>query len=184
MFNLEDIGLTQEKLQDRVVESISASILGRRAGTLDSDECFYTNKLETKVTKQIEQKISEKIDKIGNDLIEPSIESIIEKITYVPTNNWGEKKGEPFTLKEYLLQQTKEYLTQEVNAEGKTRGTSNYSWNSVGTRLSYIIKSHIGDEVKLEIKRLMQEAFDSLGVVLAESIQQHVKEIQNKIKKG
>ena len=28
MFNLEDIGLTQEKLQNRVVESISASIRG------------------------------------------------------------------------------------------------------------------------------------------------------------
>lgn len=176
-FTCENIGLTQEELQERVIAGLVTKILGERDGGFPESEVMKeTNQL-------IEEAVNAKVKAVSDEFVLPRVGALIEGFCLQKTNEWGEKIGKAMTFTEYLIQRAEFYLTEKVDYDGKPKGArDNYSWKGSQTRVSHMIDKHL----HYEISRAMTEAVGHANETLAEGIQDTVKiklgEIASKLK--
>lgn len=175
MLNLEDLGITKEELQTRVVEHIADNILSDMEG--------YTERVENRLQKEMEKRINAAVEDIGNRLLLPTIVDMVEKLCIQDTNIYGEKKGEPKTFVEYLTERADIYLREKVDHDGKSKGESNgYSWDGKQTRLTHIVHRHLQHSIQTAMTNAVSSANKSIEGGLQEAVNIKLKEIAGQIK--
>ena len=170
---LEMLGLTQEELQDRVVKTAADQLLNTVTHDEDGDEVAIPSDLSRRVRKEIEIRIDAAVKKVGEEKIGPMVESLVRGATLQATNKWGEKKGEPVTFTEYLVQRADAYLREDVDLNGKGREEANgYSWTKSTTRVAYMV-NHL---LKYSIEGAMQTALKDANSAIVGGIDGAVKQ--------
>ena len=108
--------------------------------------------------------------------IQSSVGAIIEKAVNEPIqqhNSYGEKVGEPTTLKALIGKAAEGYLGAKVNERGET----GYSANQ--TRLDYIVKKNveatIDYKMQKEIKQAVEAAVAAAQLKVAEAVAKLIK---------
>lgn len=161
--NLEDIGLDQEKLQQRVVDAICGSVM-RQEG-VDGD--WEDTPLAAKLGRTVKQAVDAKVREIGDERIAPIIKDMIENHCLQKTNEWGEKIGQPVTFTEYLVAQAERYFSEPVTHDGKR--PDSYSRGSQ-TRIAYMIDQHLQYSISTAIKRALDDMNSQLAKGIAETV--------------
>jgi hypothetical protein len=163
-FTCEQIGLTQEELQERVIEGLVSRILG---GARDEDGYVEAEALR-EAHKIIKETIEAEVQRIGQEELVPIVKDLVTSHTLQHTNQWGEAKGEALTFTEYLVQRANHYLKEEVNHDGKSksevRGSSWYGAKT--TRIAHMIDKYLN----YEISRAMVAAVESANVSIADGL--------------
>lgn len=112
---LAQIGLTQEELQDRVVNRIVGIVMYSHS----ADDEGREHVLESRFRQQIQDHATAAIDKavtaIGDKFIVPAMKEFVETFTIQETNKWGDKIGQKLTFTEYLVKRAEEY-SQEMRS--------------------------------------------------------------------
>jgi hypothetical protein len=104
---------------------------------------FEIGEFESKVISQtsqyllqeLKEPITKSVQAIIQSTINKEVQGIVEEMLTKPlqlTNQWGEPKGAPLTLKEHMVNQATKCLTEKVDDQGRT---SDYERNK--TRLEY-----------------------------------------------
>ncbi len=108
--------------------------------------------------------------------IQSSVGAIIEKAVNEPIqqhNSYGEKVGEPTTLKALIGKAAEGYLGAKVNERGET----GYSANQ--TRLDYIVKKNVEATLdytmQKEIKQAVEAAVAAAQLKVAEAVAKLIK---------
>ena len=108
--------------------------------------------------------------------IQSSVGAIIEKAVNEPVqqhNSYGEKVGEPTTLKALIGKAAEAYLGAKVNERGET----GYSANQ--TRLDYIVKKNVEATIdytmQKEIKQAVEAAVAAAQLKVAEAVAKLIK---------
>lgn len=108
--------------------------------------------------------------------IQSSVGAIIEKAVNEPIqqhNSYGEKVGEPTTLKALIGKAAEAYLGAKVNERGET----GYSANQ--TRLDYIVKKNVEATIdytmQKEIKQAVEAAVAAAQLKVAEAVAKLIK---------
>ena len=108
--------------------------------------------------------------------IQSSVGAIIEKAVNEPIqqhNSYGEKVGEPTTLKALIGKAAEGYLGAKVNERGET----GYSANQ--TRLDYIVKKNVEATIdytmQKEIKQAVEAAVAAAQLKVAEAVAKLIK---------
>ena len=108
--------------------------------------------------------------------IQSSVGAIIEKAINEPIqqhNSYGEKVGEPTTLKALIGKAAEAYLGAKVNERGET----GYSANQ--TRLDYIVKKNVEATIdytmQKEIKQAVEAAVAAAQLKVAEAVAKLIK---------
>ena len=108
--------------------------------------------------------------------IQSSVGEIIEKAVNEPIqqhNSYGEKVGEPTTLKALIGKAAEGYLGAKVNQRGET----SYSANQ--TRLDYIVKKNVEATIdytmQKEIKQAVEAAVAAAQLKVAEAVAKLIK---------
>lgn len=164
--NIEEFGFTKEELQNRIVDRICEHLLGG-----GSDDAVSSNEFEVKMTKLIQERIGATVQALAEKYVLPNVQDYIEKLTLVETNKWGERTGKSLTFIEYLIQRAEAYMLEDVNYEGKPKGTDSYSWTKYQTRLTHLVHQHL----HFHIERAMKEALTIANSTIAKGIEETVK---------
>ncbi len=176
-FTCEQIGITQEELQERVVAGLVDKILGSKA---DDDE---DNHIRLTVLEEAQQiivgAINDKVDAIAAAHILPRIEAMIEGLVLQQTNQWGEKKGEPVTFIEYLIERAEAYMTAPVDFEGRAKGEVSYgsSWKSKTSRIAFMIDRHLQYSIEHALDAVLKDANAVIKGGIEEAVKIKLKEI-------
>lgn len=176
--DLTSIGLTEEELQDRVVSAIANKLLTTVRFNMDPDidpdkdsgyveNSLLKRKLDAEVMKRIDAAITE----LGNKHVLPLVTSVIEGRVLQQTNQWGEKKGEPMTFVEYLIDRADQYIREPVNYNGKSRAEDSYgNWTQKSTRVAWMIDNHLSLAIDKAMTSALKTANDSIIGGLKEAV--------------
>lgn len=186
MINLQELGFTQEELQNRVVDGIIKQILSTTRYNPDQDYEFESDSdFKRKLDEQIKNQVTNTINSIAEANVLPNVNKYIEELVLQKTNQWGEKTGQPVTFIEYLVERANTYITEEVNHEGKSREenkNSGYSWNKNTTRISYLINTHLQYSIKTAVEQMLKSANSQIAKGIEDAIKIQMASILEKIK--
>lgn len=118
---------------DSIVRATSNSVFQKSSG---------------EITKAIHAQVSTTISEKVGAMIDGALESGIQ-----PRNEYGEPKGEPTTLKALIGRAGEKYLSEKVNKDGVVGG-----YNTVGTRLEYLIEKAIEKHIDYRLKQEIEKA--------------------------
>ncbi len=156
-----DLGLTPEGLREQVIERAAEKL----RESIDTGDYGHLDRVVKEAT---DKAVSRYIEKT----VIPMIEKQIEEITFQATNEWGEKRDvKKLTFREYLVQRANQWLREEVNYEGKPRGTDSFGWKGYQTRVAHMIHQHLHYTIETAMKDMVKNA----NAVIVGGIEQTVK---------
>lgn len=181
--NYDELGFTQEELQERVVKQICDRILHEQE-EMDHDghSWFTEGEFEERVHTLIKERIDEQVEAIANVSVLPKIDEYIRVFTLQETTTWGEKVGKELTFVEYLVKRAEAYMAEDVDYKGKTKPNDAYSWSKEGTRITYAIDKHLHHSIETAMKTIMEGANEALVDGIKKTVELKLKEIVSKIK--
>lgn len=100
-------------------------------------------------------------------VVDPIIKKGIGELIVAKTNEYGEKKGEPKTLTEFIIGFAEGYLMAEVDFEGDN---PRYS-SSAQTRLCYLVNK----ELRFTIEKAVSDAVLKVNKMIAPAIAKTVE---------
>lgn len=163
--DLAALGINQAEVVDMVVDRICSQIIRE---DFDYDE--FQARTNKRVEAIIKQRIDDAIEKLGDKYIAPNVLQLIENWKLQKTSEWGEKKADPVSFTEYLIQRGEAYLREKVNYEGKPRGSDSYNWKGEQERLAWMIDKHLQYNIENAMKAALQTANNSLVNGIAETV--------------
>jgi hypothetical protein len=171
---LEELGVTQEKLLDMVVD--------RFVDTFAIDGDGFETKVAKECQKQVGVAVDAAIAKLAEQHILPNVAQYIENVTLQETTKWGEKKGEPKTFIEYLIARAENYLTETVDYEGRAKAErETYSWSGKQTRITFLVHQHLQYSIENAMKAALVEANSQIANGIAETVKLKLGEITQKL---
>lgn len=178
---LELIGMTKDELRDRVVGTIVHEMLHKRC--TDEDGGYEGQSDFRKVLdKQIKQSIDDTVSAIAEAHVMPVVADRIENVVLQRTTEWGEKKGEPQTFIEYLLHRADSYMTEPVASDGKPKKKGDSYWKAAGTRIEYLIDSHLHSTIAHAMKEALKNANSSIVGGIEAAVKVKLQEIAEGMK--
>lgn len=170
---LEAIGLSGEELQERVIERAAQKLAKRVYGEESSE-----------LRDAVERIIGETVNKVADEELRPWAEGQIEAVVMQRTNEWGEKRGEPMTFREYLIHRAESYLLELVNYEGKSRVESrdSYGFKESGTRIAHMVDKHLHYHIESAMKAAVAEANSQIAAGIQETVRIKLAEISQALK--
>ena len=180
---LKSLGITHEELLRRLVDQMIGKLLydeyldedGRPAGHRDSE---FKQKLE----EQFRAKVDESVETIAGRHVLPNVEQFVEGLVLQKTNKWGEGKGKPVTFVEYLVERAEVYMSEEVNYDGRPKGTDGYSWRAHSTRLVHAVHEHLQYEIDRAMKEVIKDANSQLSKGIQGSVKVALEQLLAKVK--
>src|SRR5678815_2516132 len=142
---LQALGITPEDVLNRLTEKLCDRYV--------DDESDYANKFQNRLQGAVTKRVDEVLEKSLAKHVLPKIKEMVESICLEETNRWGEKRGTKLTFIEYLVQRTDAYIREEVDYQGKPKGTDSYQWRAHSTRIAHMIHElsliHISEPTRL-----------------------------------
>ena len=167
---LESLGINTEDLGNRIVDQAVDVLLNSTGFDPDTDEeTRYESRFKREIQSQIQKAVDEKIAALAAVHLIPRVGEMIESANLQKTNNYGEKKGDPLTFKEYIAQRAEVYMSEDVDYHGKSKAEANdsYNWRNCGPRLTVLMQMYIKDTLEKHAK----EAVNDVNKVIARNIQ-------------
>lgn len=180
--DLKDIGITEEELQNRVVERICSQMLEGVSFDEDGDEHYRESRFAKKLQAAVNKQIDDTVTALAEKHVFPNVTKYVEELTLQETNKWGEKTGKPITFIEYLTQRADAFMREEVNHNGKTRNEDSYSWRARSTRIAYMVHEHLQYSIDAAMKKAMAEANSSIAKGLEGAVKLALEQATQKLK--
>ena len=168
---MEEIGLTKEDVQERVIERMCDKLMGELCPADDEEPQGRSIFLRTKLDAEIKDRIDEAVVALADKHVLPGVTAMIEDLTLQETNSWGEKTGKKTTFVEYLVQRAEAYMTEKVNYEGKSQNeTRGYSWTGTQTRITHMVHEHLHYSIETAMKQALKDANSSICKGIEEAV--------------
>lgn len=167
--NLEELGISKEKLQELVVERVSEEVLHGRSQEEDGGETL-SQRLRQLATDAADARVVA----LFAEYIEPRIAEFIDGLILQKTNEWGEAQGKSFTFIEYLIDRAEKHIAEPVDYRGRSESeckSQRDSFRKAQGRLVYMVD----DKLQYSIKIAMEKAMEDANSVLADGIATTVK---------
>ncbi len=170
----EDLGLTKEDMQQRLVDTMAERLLGLNAEAEDmiDDESGFRGSVLGLLRDEINSRIKTLVIELGDKEIAPRISALIEGVAFKETNRWGEGQDKEFTFREYLIARAETYMTEKVDHSGKSKAENRHGYfSATTTRVSHMVEKHL----HYEIEKAMKEALKTANNAIAGGIEKAVK---------
>ncbi len=182
---INDLGITQDEIIDRVVERITSDVMRSRV----SDEYGDAREVPTPFAQAIEKKlvasIDEAVEKVALKHVVPNVGEVVENHCLQRTNEWGEKRGEPVTFTQYLVARAESYLAEPVDFNGQTKseyGTHRSGWRGTSTRVVSLIEKHLHYRIKEAMEEALKSANSSITGGIEKAVKVKLSEVASKLK--
>ena len=156
---IEALGLDIEEIKEGVIEKIANEMLH------GMDQEWFSQHL----SDAVEQRLKESIDNLAAKNVIPHMQEYIDKFCLQLTNKWGEKKGDPVSFAEYLVERAEHFILEPVDYEGKAKRELSYgqsSWRQDSTRAAYLIDKHL----HYNLERALKEALLKIDKTIAQGL--------------
>jgi hypothetical protein len=181
MAALAVLGLDPKEIKEKVIERIADRVL-QGYGCDEDGEYVCDSAFKRKLDARIAAQVDAAINAMAEAHVLPNVASYIENLTLQKTNSWGEKAGGSKTFIEYLVERCDFYMREEVNYEGKPKGTDGFSWTGRTTRVAYMIDKHLHSSIEQAMKSALERANSSIAEGLKKAVEIAIDNIKTNLK--
>jgi hypothetical protein len=169
---LETLGISSDALTDKLVEKLAERLLETSGYDEESGDWRGSGAMAKRVNELVKAKVDAAVNDIAEKHIQPLVSGLVENVVFQETNTWGEPKKPPMSFKEYLAFKAENWLREQVNYQGKSKGEGDsYNWSAKNTRIGHMVHEHLDHH----IKSALTKAFESLNAQVAGGLEQAVK---------
>lgn len=133
------------------------------------------------IRKAIQSAAEQAIEKQIDEAVQPVLTDLLSTVTLTKTNEWGEKKGEPMTIREFAAKTVTDSLNELVDYQGKPV-TDSYSRNGAKRRYVHIVEQMCTTEVRQEVQKaaatLKANVGQAFGELVKSALNDQVKLLQ------
>lgn len=176
---LKALGISPEELGQRIVDQAVEVLLSSTGFDPDTEEeTRYESRFKREIEARIQKAVDQKIAALAAEHVLPRVGELIEAADMRRTNGYGEPKGPSMTFKEYIAHRAEQYMTEDVDHNGKSkadleaRNESTYNWHVCGPRLTVLMRRYIRDT----LERHATAALTDVNKVIAKNIEQAAKD--------
>ncbi len=180
--DLKALGITEEDLIARIVDSTVSRMLDSIGYDEDGDEFVDNSRMATRLTEIVQKMIDAKVQALADTHVKPLIASRLESLVLQQTNKWGEKTGQPVTFIEYLTQRAEVYMAEPVDINGKTQNEDRYNWRQYSTRVAHMMEKYLATSIRIAMEQALKDANASISKGLAEAVKIALADAQAKLK--
>lgn len=171
---LEALGLSETDVLDKLVE--------RLLEKYGEDETGYVSDFEARMAKAVKEAVESKIAAAIEKHVLPRVAELVDGICLQETNTWGEKKGQPVTLTEYLVQRAEAYIREPVDFQGKTKEQDSWNWKAKTTRIAHMVHEHLQYSIDTAMKKVLGEANSNIRKGLEDAVKVALANITVQVK--
>lgn len=160
-------GITREEILNLAAQKLAD----------EHGDCDYISEL---AQKTICQRVDEYFKSTVKSKIDTYLAESMEKLVsteIAPVNIWGEKTGEPTTLRDAMAEKARDYWNVVVNDDGKPSDR----WGAKLTRAEWLMKKIAGEEFSAAIKQNLTNIVGAFKDALRDQAQKDIGEHLNKI---
>jgi len=183
---LEELGLTQDDAQERVVK-IAARELVAGWSHRDDGKPGYNPGLKASLDKQIIERLEDAVGALTEEVLSRgSATDYLGGLTIQATNGWGEKTGEELTFRELLVRRVDGYMREKLDSLGRDIAEcrrQGRSFSAETTRAEYAVKAQITGEVKAAMDAALVDAHGSISGQIADAVRASLDDILAKLRK-
>ena len=180
--SIEALGLTKEDIAERVIEQVCHNMLRSVDYHEDGEEEEVPSQFEVKLKERVKAQIDASIENIAGRHVIPNVTDYMEALVLQETNMYGEKKGEPVTFIEYLVQRAEAYIHEKVDMHGKTKAEDSYNWRGTQTRITYLIDKHLHYSISTAMENALSTANAAIMGGIKDAVEIKLKEVQDSLK--
>lgn len=163
---IKALGLDPTALQEMIVSRAVEQLLQEEGFDEDGELTERPSDLSSRISRHVKDRIDAKVNELAENHLLPKIDAHIDSLVLQQTNQWGEAKGAPMTVTEYLVARAEAYIVEPVDLNGKSRSEDVYNWRSHSTRIAHAINKHL----QFEIDRAMQQALKEANTTMAKGL--------------
>lgn len=182
-FNCEMLGISQEEMQDRVINAAAEKLLSSsKIMSYDDDDSGEVSTPFAKAMQEfLKDRVSAKVNEMAERELLPKLETFIGDIVFQKTDTWGKPDGDPRTAPEFLRDCCRDYMAEMVDEKGdprpKASGYSRDHWYKKSTRAEFLVDRFL-DSTMVSV---MSEAVKDTNESMAEAIQSTMAEHMTKL---
>lgn len=188
---LRGLGLSDEQITERLIDAAVDRLLERTVcayepGADGAHEEEVPSEFAERVEARVRESVDAKLDAFFEAYMKPGVDSLIDNLTFQPTNTWGEPKKPPMTLREYVEKRRNEWWQEEVDNQGRNRKDAQRigSFYPYGTRAAWLVDQHLRLHVERALKPTLEEANKLFADGLKKELISRVDELSARLKKG
>jgi hypothetical protein len=157
---LQQLGITKDEVLDRIV----ASVL--REGLFD--EGYETAKRE--IVKGYKEGIQKAIDQTISATCAEALNTVFQ-----PVNTWGEKTGEPTTVRDMFLKSCQDWWVMKVDSKGNpTRDSYGIRETMVEHHARKAVSEAVNNAMKAELQTVVADAKAKMAAAIGAYISEHI----------
>lgn len=186
--SLESLGLSVEQMQERLVEAMLDRFLNSTVSDEDGEPVHIASRFQSAIKEAVLSRVDESVERLVGPVLEGSITAYIDDFKVQHTNGYGEAKREPETITEYIVRRSREYLTEGVNFEGKSKaeytkaGRDAYGYKDQTTRVAFLIDKRLNDEIEKAMKEALATANAAITDGLKSAVNFELTKLNAKLK--
>jgi hypothetical protein len=184
MLTIEELGLTHEKLQERVIEAMADRLLRGTLKCEDEGEEYYApDAMQKQLRDLMQQRVRDAIERTAAEHVLPRVDEMLANICMQQTNEWGEKTGKAMTFTEFLVAKAEAYMQDKVDHSGKSKSEAGgWSWDGKQTRLTFAVHQHLQYAVERAMKQIIGDGNKQLTKALEETCRLQLNAISEKLR--
>jgi len=158
--------LSPESVREAVIEAAVEKVLGIVHYNDTDEDGHPVRRTDDRAYDEMRRTVQSLVEKRVRDVVEEKVPIVVDetlRTSFVPTNKYGERKGEPCTLREMIGDHAAEWLKETTDAQGRVGYNSDKSKN---TRVYWAVKKEVDaaflatiksetDKIAAEIKTQM-----------------------------
>jgi hypothetical protein len=152
-----DTGYTETPTIESAIISGAADMLQKR----------IDRKAQDAIVELVQERVLEAIEARVSEIIDAALEQQLQ-----PTNEWGEAKGNPRTIREIILSEAEGYLTQKVDHEGKPESST---YRKSSTRLEFLTRGYIRKEYAETLNQEVERVIGEIKAGINDRTEQAIK---------
>lgn len=177
---LTALGLDAKQIENMIVERAVEALLRETGVDQWGDESERPSDLSSRVSKMVKARIDEKINELAEAHLMPKIDAHIDGLILQETTTWGEKRGKPMTVIEYLVARADAYMVEPVDYAGQSKGADSYNWKQHSTRIVHAVNKHLQYEIDTAMKEALRTANTTMAKGLHEACRVAINEVAAK----
>lgn len=174
---LQALGIDPSTIRDQVVDAIVNRAMGNyvTSGPDGEEGWARESDLSRHVHKQLEAIASRKFAEV----ITPIGAEVIENLTFPRTNTYGERKGTDQTIREWLDEKARNYLTERVDGYGKAQWEGGNHPSQ--PRIVYLIQEHLKYTIQSKVDAMMRTANEQIAGGIEAAVKDALADVLKKL---
>ena len=172
-FNCEMLGISQEEMQNRVVNAIAEKLMSKTIMTQWDENEDQEKIVNTKFAKAVIDKINEhfknKVDELFNEQIAGKIDNLLTNYIIKETNQLGESLGKERTVTEFIIERFNVFIKEQVDSKGNPKRKNDCYFKPQGTRLTVAVDTYFKDHLEKAMKTILKNTDKTLIEEVTES---------------